>query len=241
MSKSNFRILLMALVAMSFFKPSNSLSQTSTPRKIQTPQTSSEFSGDVKPAKPRRSQVESTEHEVREEPRSYPSTQAPAPRRLQQHGIGIGLGQTFLFGNYAKYGQDKITVDFLYSYAASHSFDLLVDAHISEHKDNSERMKLMGLTGSIKARVFEYDNFSPFFLGGLGFSAPQAERNNDSDTTRKLTFGLNFGGGVDLRLNDNYVIGILAQMHWPFKVQQDQGSDLKGYYMKLLLTGMYLF
>ena len=240
MSKSNFRILLMALVAMSFFKPSFSLSQTSAPRKIQTPQTSSEFSGEVKPAEPRRSQTQPVEHEVREEP-SYPSTQAPSPRRLREHGIGIGLGQTFLFGNYAKHGQDKITVDFLYSYAASHSFDLLVDAHISEHDDNSEKMKLMGLTGSIKARVFEYDNFSPFFLGGLGFYAPQAERDNDSDTKRKLTFGLNFGGGVDLRLNEDYVIGILAQMHWPFKVQQDEGSDLKGYYMKLLLTGMYLF
>lgn len=241
MSKSNFRILLMALVAMSFLKPSLSLSQTSAPRKIQTPQTSSEFTGDVKPKEPKRSQVESTEDEVREEPSSYTRTQAPAPRRLRQHGLGIGLGQTFLFGNYAKHGQDKITVDFLYSYAASHSFDLLVDAHISEHKDNSERMKLMGLSGSIKARIFEYDNFSPYFLGGLGFYAPQAERNNDSDTTRKLTFGLNFGGGVDLRLNEDYVIGILAQMHWPFKVQQDEGSDLKGYYMKLLLTGMYLF
>lgn len=233
----------MALVAMSFFKPSPSLSQTSAPRKIQTPQTSSEFSGDVKPAEPRRSQPEPTEHEVREtRESSYPvSTNAPAPRRLQQHGIGIGLGQTFLFGNYAKHGQDKITIDFLYSYAASHSFDLLVDAHISEHTDDGERMKLMGLTGSIKARVFEYDNFSPFFLGGLGFYAPEADRNNDSDTKRKLTFGLNFGGGVDLRLNESYVIGILAQMHWPFKVQQDEGSDLKGYYMKLLLTGMYLF
>lgn len=245
MSKSNFRILLMALVAMSFFRPNLSLSQTSAPRKIQTPQTSSEYTGDAKASEPRRTQVESketTEHEITEEPRSsYPRTQAPAPRRLRQHGLGIGLGQTFLFGNYAKHGQDKITVDLLYTYAASHSFDLLVDAHISEHKDNTERMKLMGLTGSIKARVFEYDNFSPFFLGGLGFYAPEAERNNDSDTTRKLTFGLNFGGGVDLRLNEDYVIGILAQMHWPFKVQQEEGSDLKGYYMKLLLTGMYLF
>jgi hypothetical protein len=32
----------------------------------------------------------------------------------------------------------------------------------------------------------------------------------------------------------------MGQMHWPFKVEQDKQSDLKGYYFKLLLTGMYL-
>lgn len=58
---------------------------------------------------------------------------------------------------------------------------------------------------------------------------------------QKVTFGLNFGGGVDLRLNDDYVVGVLGQMHWPFRVEQEGQSDLKGYYMKLLITGMYLF
>jgi hypothetical protein len=112
---------------------------------------------------------------------------------------------------------------------------------MSTHKDNSEEMKLMGLAGSIKSRIVEYDNFSPYVLGGLGFYAPQADRAGTGETTRKLTFGVNFGGGVDLRLNENYVIGVMYQLHWPFRVQQDKGSDLKGYYGKLLLTGMYLF
>lgn len=227
----------MALVAMSFFKTTTSFAQATTPRQIQTPDTSKELVNESKPATPKRAQVEN----VQEEPVAPSGSSAAAPRRLQQHGIGLGLGQTFLFGNYAKHGEDKITVDILYSYAASYSFDLLIDAHLSEHEDNNESMTLMGLTGSIKGRMFEYDNFSPFFLGGVGFYAPRAERDGEADTTRKLTFGLNFGGGVDLRLNDEFVIGMMAQMHWPFKVEQDRGSDLKGYYMKLLLTGMYLF
>src|SRR5690606_3977325 len=107
-----------------------------------------------------------------EEPRVHP--RAGAPRRLQQHGLGIGLGQTFLLGNYGKHGDDKITFDLLYSYAASYSFDLLVNAHMSEHKDSdNDRMRVMGLTSSIKGRFVEYDNFSPYFLGGLGFYAPK--------------------------------------------------------------------
>src|SRR5690606_34915204 len=128
-----------------------------------------------------------------------------------------------------------------YSYAASYSFDILVNAHVSEHKDEDESMRVMGLTGSIKGRFVEFDNLSPYFLGGLGFYAPRAERKIGDDTKKtdqKVTFGLNFGGGVDLRLNDEYVVGVLGQMHWPFKIEQDKQSDLKGYYFKLLITGM---
>lgn len=231
------------LVAISFLAPSLSHAQTNSPRKIKTPDTAADLKDssvkDPEAAPKAKAPVKVEEKDEEHVSQDYGSS--PSPRKLRQHGLGLGLGQTFLFGNYGKYGQDKITADLLYSYAASHSFDLLVDAHMSTHKDNSEEMKLMGLTGSIKGRMVEYDNFSPYFLAGLGFYAPQADRDSTGKTTRKLTFGANFGGGMDLRLNDNYVIGVMAQMHWPFKVQQDEGSDLKGYYMKLLLTGMYLF
>lgn len=247
MSQTNFRTTLVAtFVAISFLSPSLSFSQDtkSTPRKIQTPDTAADLKDssvketETAPKTKAPVKVQESDDESVSESSGYGS---PSPRRLRQHGLGLGLGQTFLFGNYGKYGQDKITADLLYSYAASHSFDLLVNAHMSTHKDNDEEMKLMGLTGSFKGRLVEYDNFSPYFLAGLGFYAPQADRDGTGKTTRKLTFGLNFGGGMDLRLNENYVIGVMAQMHWPFKVQQDEGSDLKGYYMKLLLTGMYLF
>lgn len=228
----------MALVAMSFFKPSFSLAQADSTKpafKIKTPNTKKELQNDdVAP-----SDIKEDEASEKAEP-SKPASSSGSPRQLQQHGLGLGLGQTFLMGNYGKYGEDKITLDLFYSYAASYSFDLLLNAHMSEHKDDNERMKLMGLTSSIKARVVEFDNFSPYVLGGLGFYAPRAKRDGEwSD--QKLTFGLNFGGGFDLRLNDHYVVGILAQVHAPFTVKQDEGSDIKGYYTKLLITGMYLF
>ena len=241
MSNKNFSILLMALVAMSFFRPSFSLAQATAPRaftpKIKTPDTSKELA-------PSHDEKKVIPEEPQEAPSATFSSDSGSPRRLQQHGLGLGLGETFLLGNYSKHGSDKITLDLLYSYAASYSFDLLVNAHVSEHKDQSERMKLMGLTTSIKGRFVEFDNLSPYFLGGLGFYAPSAKRNTGTTSKwsdQKISFGLNFGGGVDLRLNEHYVIGVLGQMHWPFNVQQENQSDLKGYYFKLLMTGMYLF
>lgn len=228
-----------AFAAMCFLSPSLSLAQAPKPfsPKIKTPNTATELSTKETPKKEEVSETDEREA-------SALAVNSGSPRKLQQHGLGFGLGQTFLFGNYGKHGNDKITLDLLYSYAASYSFDLLVNAHMSEHKDSNERMKMMGLTSSIKGRFVEYDNLSPFFLGGLGFYAPRARRDVGTTTKwsdQKVTFGLNFGGGVDLRLNDHYVVGVLAQMHWPFKVEQDNQSDLKGYYMKMLITGMYLF
>ena len=229
-----------AFAAMCFFNTSYSFGQSEqkafTP-KIKTPNTSTELRTKEERRKP-------FDDEEVEERGSNSLLSSGAPRRLRQHGLGLGLGQTFLLGNYGKYGNDKITVDMLYTYAASYSFDLLVNAHVSEHKDESEKMKIMGLTSSIKGRIVEFDNLSPFFLGGLGFYAPQAKRRSDTTTKwsdQKVTFGLNFGGGVDLRLNDHYVVGIMGQIHWPFNVQQENQSDLKVYYFKLLITGMYLF
>lgn len=237
MSNKNFMLILMALVAMSFFKSPLSQAQTEAPSafKIKTPNTKKQLQS-------KKSDLD--EDQSFEKDETSGRVHSVAPRRIQQHGLGFGIGETFLLGNYGKTGEDKITMDLLYSYAASYSFDLLLNAHMSEHKDNSERMKLLGLTGSVKARVVEFDNFSPYFLGGLGFYLPEPKRSVNGSNTwsdKKVTFGLNFGGGADLRLNDHYAVGVMGQMHWPFAINQDNGSDIKGYYFKLLITGMYLF
>ncbi len=233
MSNTKFFIALMALVAMSFSLPSLSQEEKAFSPKIQTQDTGAVLieSAPTAPAV-----------EERKVEKEYPRTSAP--RRLQRHGIGIGLGQTFLLGGYGKHGDNKITADLLYSYAASYSFDLLANAHFSQHKDEGDKMKLMGLNAGIKARLVEFDNFSPYVVGGLGFYAPQARRSTRGKTQwsdQKLTFGVNFGAGLDLRLNDEWVVGVLGQLHTPFVVEQDDQSDVRGYYFKLMFTGMYLF
>lgn len=162
-------------------------------------------------------------------------------RSIQKHSVGFGLGQTFLMGNFEKKGDSKIGLDFLYSYTASYSFDLLVNAHMSHHTYRDKAVWLRGYTMSIKGRSYEFDAFSPFVVGGLGFYMPEIQESDGKTSEKKWTFGFNFGGGVDLRLNNKITVGVLAQFHKPFDVKQDETQDVRGSYFKLLLTTMYQF
>lgn len=157
------------------------------------------------------------------------------------HSVGIGFGQTFLTGNFGDYGEDKIALpDLLYSYSASHSFDMLVDAHYSSHSYNNRRVKLPGGSVSVKGKLYQFDAFSPFALGGLGFYRPQIT-DGGYESKAKLTFGLNLGVGGDLKLNDMFTVGVLIQYHNPFDVKQSNAKKVEGSYAKLLITGMYTF
>jgi opacity protein-like surface antigen len=165
---------------------------------------------------------------------------ASSDREIHKHAIGIGLGQTFLLGQFEKYGDNRISGDFLYSYTASYSFDLLINIHFSDHETKEKEVKLAGYVMSIKARSYEFDAFSPFLLGGLGFYSPQII-DGDEESEVKSTFGFNLGAGVDLRLNQKVIIGLMTQYHKPFEVKQDETSNIVGSYFKLLLTAMYQF
>lgn len=162
-------------------------------------------------------------------------------REIHKHAIGIGLGQTFLFGNLESKGDDKITADLLYTYTASYSFDLMLNAHVSKHEYKSKAVWLRGYTMSIKGRSYEFDSFSPYLLGGLGFYMPQFKDKDGNTSEAKYTFGFNVGAGIDLRLNKRVVTGLMAQYHHPFEVKQDETENIRGSYLKLLLTAMYLF
>ncbi|MCO4753660.1 MAG: outer membrane beta-barrel protein [Bacteriovoracaceae bacterium] len=163
-----------------------------------------------------------------------------AKREVNKHGFGVGIGQTFLLGSLQNKGDSQITGDLFYSYTASYSFDLLINAHASHHAYKGKDVWLKGLAFSIKARSYEFDAFSPYVIGGLGFYQPKIAKDG-VESEQKSTFGFNAGGGVDLRLNRRVVIGILGQYHNPFDVKQDETEDVKGSYFKLLLTSMYLF
>ena len=163
-----------------------------------------------------------------------------AQREIHKHSLGLGLGQTFLMGSFEEKGDDKITGDLLYAYSASYSFDLLINLHSSTHSYRDKRVWLRGLTMSIKARSYEFDAFSPFLVGGLGFYRPQIYK-NDQKSVEKSTFGMNLGAGMDLRLNNRVTVGLMTQYHLPFEVKQDDMENVRGSYFKLLLTSMYLF
>lgn len=169
---------------------------------------------------------------------------ASANNSLHPHSIGVGLGQTFLMGDFGKIGDDKISPDLYYNYVASHSFDFLANFHFSSHELGKQKVSLMGIAFNIKAKLFNFDNFSPFLTGGLGFYSPKLRRNladEMKDSERKTTFGYNFGAGLDLDLNERVRVGLIALVHNPFDVVQDKQPDVEGAYSKLQLTAFYKF
>lgn len=170
--------------------------------------------------------------------------EARVPSEINKHSIGIGVGQTFLRSDFHDHGTDKITPDLYYNYSASYSFDFLANLHWSKHKFQNRDVTIRGLALSIKGKGFQFDAFSPFVLGGFGFYEPSATRiiNGARVKTRdQLVFGMNLGAGVELRLNSQATVGVIAHYHDPFDVRQEVGSDLEGSYMKLLIMGMYTF
>ena len=175
----------------------------------------------------------------------------PAPRpkpknRLRTHSIGFGVGQTFLLGDFRETADDSITVDLFYGYSASHSFDMLLNLHYSTHEFNKMEVTLPGLVVGVKGKLYHFDSFAPFCLAGLGFYSPTSKRSINSagtikESDSKLTFGIHFGAGADLRLNNNYSIGILGHYHDPFDIKQETGPKVRGSYFKLLITAYYIY
>ncbi|MCY4524920.1 MAG: hypothetical protein OXB84_09280 [Halobacteriovoraceae bacterium] len=167
----------------------------------------------------------------------------PVARDLDEfnyHSVGLGLGQTFLMGDYEHYGLNAITWDLLYSYAASYSYDILTSLHLSSHNRLDKNVELLGLSVGIRAKIFQFDSFAPFMMGGLGFYSPSFE-SNDLPSASKVVFGTNVALGGELDLGELMKIGVMGQLHNPFDVQQNTGPNIEGSYFKLLLTMLYSF
>ena len=160
------------------------------------------------------------------------------------HAVGVGIGQTFLAGDFSDTGDDSITADLFYEYSASHSFDFIANFHYSKHDFRTTSTTVSGLALGIKAKLFNFDSFSPFALGGLGFYGPRMERDFDGTVVKsdsKIVFGYHAGVGAELDLNHRVKVGFMGTMHNPFDVRQETQPEVEGAYYKLLLTIFYKF
>lgn len=185
-----------------------------------------------------------------EEEDESPQVEPVKPNRpldgvVNSHSAGLGVGETFLYGDFKKNGDNRIVLpDLYYQYSASYSFDALVNFHYSRHEYERQNVTLMGSAMSIKGKVFHFDSFSPFAMAGLGFYYPRTTRIVNGAITEsqgKWAFGMNFGVGIDLRLNRHFIVGLVTHFHKPFNVKQDNAPKVSGAYDKLLITGMYTF
>ena len=154
------------------------------------------------------------------------------------------MGQTFLTGDFGENGEDSITVDLYYKYKASYSFDLIVNGHYSSHELADKKSELVSLNAGIKAKLYNFDAFNPYVLGGLGFYLPTVTRvveNDLKNSESKLSFGTHIGIGGELELNEKFSVGVLAHYHNPFDVKQGDDPEVEGSYYKLLFTTLYSF
>ena len=162
------------------------------------------------------------------------------PKELKVHSLGIGLGQTFVRGDLGKHGQDQITADIFYNYSVSYSFDLMLNLHYSEHDFARRQAKLQGLAVGIKAKLYEFDSFNPFFIGGFGFYGPKI-RDELAKSPSEVVFGIHLGGGGELILNRRFSLGLLAHYHNPFDLHHEVKPAVEGFYFKLLVMMLYRF
>ena len=131
------------------------------------------------------------------------------PGKTRAHSLGLGIGQTFLFGNLGDYGQDSIALppDLYYIFSASHSFSFIANLHYSAHKNDSDqspnhdrdRTQLMGLALGIKGKLWEFDAFSPHLIGGLGFYHPQV-RDTTTQSKNQIVLGTPSGTGSGIAI-----------------------------------------
>ncbi len=164
---------------------------------------------------------------------------------LQKHSLGVGIGQTFLRSDFEDNGEDKITADLYYNYSASYSFDFIANLHFSDHSYQGKETNLRGLALGIKGKVYQFDQFAPYVMGGFGFYEPTMTTKLASGQTQesdsKIVFGMHMGAGVDLQLNERVSVGALLHYHDPFDVKQERGGKVSGSYYKMLLTAFYTF
>ncbi len=169
---------------------------------------------------------------------------------LKKHSLAIAIGQTFLRGDFKRYGTDSVTPDLYYGYSASHSFDLLINVHSSRHTQISRLTnektfsEISGLAVGIKGRIFQFDLFAPFVIGGFGLYSPKLRREYNGSwvtSNSQFAFGHHFGGGVELELNKHLSLSFIGHYHNPYDIKQEEIFEIEGSYLKLLITTSYIF
>lgn len=165
----------------------------------------------------------------------------------RRHMVGVGLGQAFLIGDYSDWGQDALAFDLYYNFKSSFMFQLVANLHAHKFTFNKESFTTKSFNIGVKAKIFDYDKFAPFFGGGFGFYFPSADRilsassSNVTESGSQSVFGLNAFIGLDLDLSKRFSISFMSHLHKPFTASPEKQPDISGAYMKLLIVPYFKF
>ncbi|MEI8346787.1 MAG: hypothetical protein WCG27_04920 [Pseudomonadota bacterium] len=164
-----------------------------------------------------------------------------------RHSFGLGYGQTYIRGGFDQLGKDGMSPDLYYSYRISPLFDFVANFHratFQSGKANEQEVTLAGLTLGPKHQFYQFDSFSAFVMGGLGFYQPTTSQKQNGEVIESdghTVLGLHLGTGVQLNLNENYAASFIGHYHDPFDVELDNGGKLSGSYLKIIILGSYIF
>lgn len=159
---------------------------------------------------------------------------------ITRHAVGVDLGQVFLHGNnYGNKFNNSLGFGLRYNYAASDIFELEADISGSNHSDNA--FKIMYSTLGLKTNFIYYDKLVPFATLGLGFYKPRIQV--QGDTATKTAFGMRFGMGADLLLNEHVSIGVMMNYRNVFssnaKLTNGTQFDISGAFSNFLMRLSY--
>lgn len=166
-----------------------------------------------------------------------------------QHGVGLGLGEVLLMGDFAKNFDNSIGFHGLYNYDASALFGLLVEVtygSFSGGAANANSLSIMGLTPHLKINLAYIDKLIVYSLVGFGlYKVSEKIGTIDAGVT---TLGFDMGAGVNLALDQHILFGtqlafsnIFGKTDSATVTSTSPGLSVGGTYIGLFLNFIYVF
>ena len=166
-----------------------------------------------------------------------------------EHGVGLGLGQVLLMGDFAKNFSDSLGFQGIYSYEASQVFGLLVNLSLSSHSnaDASNTLSLKALSPNLRINLAYIDKLVLYTFGGFGLV--KADEKIGALQGSVTTLGFNLGAAFYLALDKHFQFGTQLSFHNVFgktdpttvTATNPNGLSVGGTYLGLFLNVMYIF
>lgn len=165
------------------------------------------------------------------------------------HGVGLGVGQVMLMGDWSDHVSDAIGFNLKYSYEASEMFGVMADIHYSSHSNALETntLGLKGLTPNLRVNLAYIDKLVVYGFTGFGLFLVDQKRGTVSAST--MTLGFDLGAAANLTLNDHFQFGTQFSFHNIFEKtarSTTAGGEvvttpIGGTYFMLALNLIYIF
>lgn len=138
------------------------------------------------------------------------------PFSPDSHNLGIAVGQTFLMGGPTQAG-DALGFQGQYTYGVSRLLGF--DSSLGRSSHRSGEYSITSVRGGARVHLGHYDQMVPYLQAGVGFFKPSLSNPNETTYT-SILFGVYAGGGLDLRISDQFFFGAVGNINQVFGSQR---------------------